>query len=374
MKTFTTYALTATLLIGLTTSTFAQNERTGEMQRARMKAEMYSLWNDDGWHPTTVETFLFRPDVRAEIGISARQQQNIRDATRNTSYSTAEDPVIKAMHEEIAQFVREARGRIADAPEETQKRYRELLEQLPIKTVERMEATQKKNMTNAINEYLTPDQLLKIKAYQIHNMSNTSFLSPSMFEALDLSDAQRKQLGDIKKGMEPEYEKFVDRLIDARLKLSEKHQAEYAQFLDGVTDPAARANVFFDHRKEVVEKVNQAHPELQQKLDEITEFGKNFAERLKVEMFDVLTDEQWERMTDLIDNPPDYVALLTAQHRVARENNDNRPSERQPGFDAWTPGPNSWQPGDPIPEAYRQERNTRGTFPRPKQPSPTLSD
>jgi Ni/Co efflux regulator RcnB len=72
-------------------------------------------------------------------------------------------------------------------------------------------------------------------------------------------------------------------------------------------------------------------------------------------MFDVLTDEQWDRMLDLIDNPPDYVKKILRKWKEASE----KAAE-------WAPGPNSWQPGDPIPEKYRQERQTKGNFPRPK--------
>jgi Ni/Co efflux regulator RcnB len=71
-------------------------------------------------------------------------------------------------------------------------------------------------------------------------------------------------------------------------------------------------------------------------------------------MFDVLTDEQWRRLQNMIDNPTGLVKMLLVKTKGWQEKKE-----------AWTPGPNSWRPGDPIPEQYRQQRNERqGRFPR----------
>ena len=64
-------------------------------------------------------------------------------------------------------------------------------------------------------------------------------------------------------------------------------------------------------------------------------------------MVDVLTDAQRERLQYLVDN------FLAARRRAmdgARRENE-----------AWTPGPGSWRPGDPLPPARPLEP---GTFPR----------
>ena len=77
-------------------------------------------------------------------------------------------------------------------------------------------------------------------------------------------------------------------------------------------------------------------------------------------MFDVLTDEQWRRLQDLIDNPPAHARVLVQKLREQRgETEENKNN-------IWVPGPGSWRPGDPIPEVYRIQRNTRGNFPRPQ--------
>jgi len=79
--------------------------------------------------------------------------------------------------------------------------------------------------------------------------------------------------------------------------------------------------------------------------------------QFRIKMFDVLTDEQWLRIQDLVDHPPEYIKVFLKKVKANIEKN-----ARDTG---WQPGPGSWQPGDAIPEAYRQERNTRGNFPRP---------
>ena len=53
----------------------------------------------------------------------------------------------------------------------------------------------------------------------------------------------------------------------------------------------------------------------------------------------------------LTTNPPDYIKKIL--DRLSRAT-DNK---------SYIPGPNSWQPGQGIPEGYRQERNERRRFP-----------
>jgi Ni/Co efflux regulator RcnB len=79
-------------------------------------------------------------------------------------------------------------------------------------------------------------------------------------------------------------------------------------------------------------------------------------------MFDVLTDELLLRLQDMIDNPTGLVKIMLDKMKAGRENKEKK--------DEWVPGPNTWQPGDPLPEQYRQERQERtrqrGGFLRPE--------
>ena len=88
-------------------------------------------------------------------------------------------------------------------------------------------------------------------------------------------------------------------------------------------------------------------------------------------MFDVLMDEQWNRLQELIDHPPEYALMFIKELResfglVESEKSEEEGAEGGLSPSVWLPGPGSWRPGDAIPEAYRQERNTRGNFPRPE--------
>jgi len=118
---------------------------------------------------------------------------------------------------------------------------------------------------------------------------------------------------------------------------------------------------------EVVEKMRAIWKELivkdrylKKEFDEMQSRSRAFSTQFKVKMFDVLTDEQWKRLQELIDNPPAHAMGLL---KLMKEMNGESENGKNSGG-GYVPGPNSWRPGDPIPEEYRQQRN-RGNFPRP---------
>ena len=98
-------------------------------------------------------------------------------------------------------------------------------------------------------------------------------------------------------------------------------------------------------------------PEYKKIQEEILSQSQAFSEKFKIRMFDVLTDEQWARLLALIDNPPAHAQVLGKRLR-------ERQGENAQTGGGYIPGPGAWQPGDPIPAQYRQERNTRSRFPR----------
>ena len=137
------------------------------------------------------------------------------------------------------------------------------------------------------------------------------------------------------------------------MKFQEKVRDALGDRLEGITDPQEQQRI----ANEVAREVERADPTPQREVIEMMEFRKELSDKLKVEMFDVLTDEQWKRMLKLVDNPPDYIQRMRGLIRTLPGNTDNAPDE-------WQPGPGSWRPGDGIPEGYRIERNTRRQFPR----------
>jgi Ni/Co efflux regulator RcnB len=308
---------------------------------------------------------LQQEDLRKGIGISNEQHQKIREAVeQRTTVSSNDIPAIQPILDEMGKLRSGfPPGRFdEDAPEEMKRRVTELQEQMSRAMDERVSEIIRERQMNAINDNLTPYQLRKVQEFQISAMSELEYVSPSMFEALDLSDDQRQQLGDIKKGMEAEFTKWADSTLDAKLRLHEKRQAEFEVIQN---DDGSISFSLADPVESWV-RVRKANPDIQQALNESIKSGKALADKLKVEMFDVLTDEQWKRMLNLIDNPPDYAKQIIAQMREQRKKENANASA-----DTWQPGPNSWKPGDGVPEQYRQERNEKQRFPRTERlPTP----
>ena len=238
---------------------------------------------------------------------------------------------------------RDVMDKLRNAPfvEETQKRMLDLQQKL--------QDIHRKKKEDFINESLTPEQIKRVKEYQIVTMLGDPYSSQkifSMFEVLGLSNAQRKQLEEIKKELRPEFEKFIDREAEQSASRSIKFGAECEKLLANVTDHAEQQKIM----DEIQARLDKDPDDLRIRI-ELNEAQKALTLKLKFRIFDVLTDEQYDRVIQLVDHPPDYIKRIIEWRNKPR---------------VWTPGPNSWQPGDPIPEGYRQQRQTRGNFPQPK--------
>ncbi|MCL2743573.1 MAG: hypothetical protein FWE67_06965 [Planctomycetaceae bacterium] len=368
MKTthFTFCGLTVVLLLGLTTLVSAQNaeaqRKARENQRAMMRSpamkrvrensiKLDYLFNWDNRIGSATFGLLYVDGNAEALGISEEQRQKIVDAhTKKTLNS--EDPELKPILNEMRRMRTEMPGGpfAENASEETQKKFFDL--QMEMNNVIQ------KRRDKLINETLSPEQFRKIQEYLISTMANNPFVSPDMFEALDLSDEQKRQLADIKRELKPEYEKQVDKLVEGQLFFQEKFQEEIGDKLDNVTDPEERKRISTEASKKVVEK----YPEYAKGMGEFTEAGNVLANNLKFKMFDVLTDEQIERMKNLIDNPPEHVKKIFENFRKMAMK-DNAPVTANASGE-WRPGPDSWKPGDAIPEEYLKEREKRRAFPK----------
>jgi Ni/Co efflux regulator RcnB len=168
-----------------------------------------------------------------------------------------------------------------------------------------------------------------------------------MFEVLNLTDAQKRQMERIKNDLEPEFEKNLDNTVNHQMVYLHKMHAEHKKQVGLGNTRSAQENL---------NTLLKEDPEFKKAHDEIHAQGKAFATQFRTKMFDVLTDEQWNRLLKLLDNPPEYIRSWRKKIKDAEE------AAKKAG--TWTPGPNSWRPGDPIPEGYRQQRNERGRFPR----------
>ena len=378
MKTLTIYGLTAILLLGLTASASAQegnrpvfrsgwsregthtfvqdSEAMQQSEKVRLRQAIVTAWNDDGTNFNEFLGLLHRDDFREGAGVSKEQFQTVWDiAIQPTQISLTHDPVLGPFQQELDNMRRSTPDFWENAPAETQQTYRELERQMMRLVEERSNEMRQERLADAINENLTPEQINKFREYQISVMSESQFIFPIMFEALGLSNEQRIQLGDIKKEMGAEFDKYVGDAVDAQWQIFLKRMDELKKRTAGVTDVEEKMEITSDRTGEIMATVRKSHPDLFRKLDATTESGKKLADNLKIKMYDVLTDEQWARLQELVDNPPDYVRTIIAEKRKARE----KASEDVSKTGGWVPGPNSWQPGQGIPEGYRQERNNR---------------
>ena len=361
MKTFTIHTLTAILLVGLTAAASAQirgivTKEQADIINAAIRqtsndASKQSIMNtlmdgnDSIWH---VSGFLSQDYFREGIGVSEEQSRRIRDVAGYMLRFIDNDPDYLALRAEMV--------RLDLTTEEGRKR--------SVEVQVEMQEMMRKTRTNLVLENLTPDHVQKLREFQISAMSEAAFVFPSMFEALDLSDEQRKQLDDIKKAMKPVFEKYIDKQVEYNDKHRQKLDDGLEEKLDAIPDQEGKQRLLDDIQRKIDDIQRKIRVELQPERNEITEVGKELGNTLKVRMFDVLTDEQWARMTDLIDNPPDYAkrAILQIRERQERDNASTG---------TWIPGPGAWQPGSgAIPEGYRIERNRKSGFPRGENPSP----
>ena len=365
MKTKLLLIAIACLLLGLTTPAFAQIDtlHTPAMRQAFKNAanqEMISFWNGNVSIIRSLN-LLQNDHFREGLGITEKQVQTIQEATwlmatvsivsvDGESHIVANDPDIQLIQDEISKL-QSTYAENVSISEETGEKIFDLHWTLG-------ELVHQK-ASDIINENLTPDQLRKTKEFHLSVMSEIPFVTPSMFEVLDLSDEQKEQLASIKEEMEAEFLELIDKMGEMQLKMSEKFQEELAKLevppVEGVPDIVERMRLADEIG--LGKKVSDANPDLWREWGKISGTGSGLADKLKVKMFDVLTDEQWARMIDLIDNPPDYAKRWIVQNRGYMEGANSEAS-------GWVPGPGSWQPGDPIPIQYRQERETRGRFPR----------
>ena len=296
-------------------------------------------WNGKGANLQILGMVLHNPEIRTAFNVSDEQYQQVHRIVNRTWED--EDPAIREIEDEIAAMQSQSPNDpfMQNADEETQKKMSDL--------------QMKRNalafdFTIDLSEnILTQEQKQKVKESQLASMSEIPFLMPSMFEALNLTDVQKRRMEQIKKELEPEFEKTLESTVNHQMALRRKMFAEHEK-------QVALGNT--SNGQENLKKV-LADPEFKKINDELKTQNKQFSMQFRIKMFDVLTDEQWARLQQLIDNPPEHAKALLKKLKEQRGE-----SEQSDG--TWIPGPGSWQPGQGIPEGYRIERNRRSGFPR----------
>ncbi|MDR2117235.1 MAG: hypothetical protein LBP87_12725 [Planctomycetaceae bacterium] len=206
-----------------------------------------------------------------------------------------------------------------------------------------------KYMDEEIEATFTQEQWKILQEAKIQLMPEMGLPMPSMFEILGLSDEQRKQMETVKENMNAEFEA----LLDEFMKLRREQFQETADLLtkslsenvSGLSDEEFRNKMW-----DATEKAGK-NEKFQKKVEEKIKLAQKFTSTLKMRLMNVLTDEQLDKMQEIINNKPDFVVSLLDKmnkQRLEREKNKQ-----------WDISPNVWRPGDGVPERFKKERPNR---------------
>ena len=347
---------------------FAELRKSPVMQqnmKNASKTALRSFWDSKGANLMVVG-LMSDPDIRAALGVSDEQSQEIQGIPMRIGADLQNHPEFKGIVEEMHAIQNPTDPFLQNADPQTQQKFQEL--------TGKVSALSMSIMTDAIDKAITPEQKQKVNESLLANLSEMPIVSPNMFEALDLTDDQRQQMEAIKKELEPEFENNLESYANGAIIMMnkmfdemEKQGLDFQNLTQGVAagDPEGRMDRVKAMQEKIlpIQKKLMEDPEFKKISEEINSKGKAFSTKFNTKMFDVLTDEQWNRLQKLIDDPPEYAKAL------GKKIKEQQAASEQAA--PWQPGPNSWKPGDPIPEGYRQQRQERGRFPRPtKNQSP----
>jgi len=219
-----------------------------------------------------------------------------------------------------------------------------------------------KEIDEAGAEHLTPEQRQQFRELRVMTMSVFPFAYPPMFEALGLTEEQRTLLTELKKELEPEYETMSKQFIADRIVVRDKFEDAYAEIFQEVSREEWRQKPREEREKkadEIRDRLLREDTEYRKAMERIHTQGRDFQNRLK-DWFDILTYEQIDKLNRLINHPPDYAQKIIES--VKRENGDPKKIAEA---DKWEFLNRAWQPGDPLPEGYLQQRQERPRrFPR----------
>jgi Spy/CpxP family protein refolding chaperone len=331
-------------------SDFMKQRKSPMMQNSMKmgtKMAVRSFWDGNGANLMALGLVQQQPEVSAAFGISDEQVQQIQDVQKNLGMNLQQNPEFQEIMKEMQGIIKPDDPFMLNADEETQKKMQDIQGRVTSLTMN--------SMTDAIDNILTPEQKRKMDELQLASMSEMPIISPRMFDALDLTDEQKQKMEGIKKELQPEFENNLENLANGAITIQNKI---FDEFEKQGGDMNADPKVLQEKMEAISKKLVEEDPELKKIQEEMASQGKLFATQFKMKMFDVLTDEQWARLQELTDNPPEYIKAL---RKKMQERFGGKAEQTGP----WQPNADSWKPGEAIPEEYRQKRKTR-EFPKPE--------
>ena len=209
-----------------------------------------------------------------------------------------------------------------------------------------------KTLQAEIEETLTPGQMYEVRKLAMQLMPEMGLPFPPMFEILDLTDEQKREMDKIAGEMYVEYDRLVLELLTHE---SEEKYSKYRSELQGKTFASLEElNKSFG---EIRNQFSLESAESRKRATEFLERGTKQVTLLQNRVMNVLTDEQLDRMQEIMDETPASVKKFLVRVKAMREFQKKIP--------IYTPGPDAWQPGMPLPVEIKEERK-KGTFPRPR--------
>ena len=203
-------------------------------------------------------------------------------------------------------------------------------------------------MQKDMEETLTQGQMLQVRKLEMQLMPEIGIPFPSMFDPLDLTDDQKKEMNKITDEMKAEY----DRLTQEAATLKAERLAATYQSLQG---KVFTSQADFDKALQDVHRQYVPSEEILKKYKDLRERGTKFTTLLQTRLMDVLTDEQLDKMAQILAETPKFIKKVRAEFQANQKAQQKLPT--------YVPGPDSWRPGDPVPEKFKEERKA-GRFPR----------
>jgi hypothetical protein len=307
-----------------------------------------SIWNGQGaWMPLGI---MLRAGGVAELGLTEEQRQRLApifrggDMGAEVGQRLRENPppeYIQAIEAvKAAQLPNDPD--FEHATEEQKNTFREA-------TMWRLSFLAE-GLQTLVEETLTPKQMLQVRKLEMQLMPAMGIPFPSMFDPLDLTSEQKEEMNRIADEMKAEFDRLT--LEEAKLK-GERLVATYG-LLQGKS--FASFEDFMKARQDVHRQFVPSE-ETRKKYMDLRERGIEFTTLLQGRLMNVLTDEQLDKMQKILDESPAFVKQVLAQSKAGREAQAKAPT--------YTPCPDSWRPGMPMPVEFKEERK-KGNFPRPR--------
>jgi len=306
-----------------------------QMAKDELKQEIRLYW---GGASEFSLTLLHDPKIRTAWGVSDELHQRIHGAVITSLNEIENHPEMQRLIKEMETLQDGNNLFSLNVDEKIQKKLAGVIEQM--NTL----ATDLSNDT--IRATLPPELKQKVQETLLASMPEMPIISLYAFEALNLTDTQKQRMKEIKKEFTPEFEKILEQYGQAHITLTNK-------FLAACDKQSGDASNTLEGIKA---KLVAEDPEYKKIQDATIAKTQAFMIQFKTKVFDVLTDEQWKQLQELIDNPSEPAKIFREQWRKER-------SERKQAA-PWLSDVDLWQPGGAIPEGYRQERNTKSRFPR----------